>query len=69
MQQGRNRRENLDATSAMVGKICPPGGDMVKAFENLGATEVAPVAPVDASLCSVMQSENSFSHDLVCPFI
>ena len=21
--QGRNRRENLDATSAMVGRICP----------------------------------------------
>ena len=22
--QGRNRRKNLDATSAMVGRICPP---------------------------------------------
>ena len=50
-------------------KSAPPGGDMVKAFENLGVTSVAPVAPVDTSLCSVMQSENSFSQDLICPFI
>ena len=50
--QGRNRRENLVATSAMVGRICPPGpgGDRVKVSENLGATSVAPVAPVDTSL-------------------
>ena len=48
--QGRNRRKNLDATSAMVGRICPPGGDRVKVSENLGATSVAPVAPVDTSL-------------------
>ena len=54
--QGRNRRENLDATSAMVGRICPPpGGDRVKVSENLGATSVAPVAPVDTSLHSVMK--------------
>ena len=28
----------------------PPGGDRVKVSENLGATEVAPVAPVVTSL-------------------
>ena len=28
----------------------PPGGDRVKVSENLGATTVAPVAPVDTSL-------------------
>ena len=28
----------------------PPGGDRVKVTENLGATSVAPVAPVDTSL-------------------
>ena len=32
-------RKNLDATSAMVGRICPPGGDRVKVSETL----VAPV--------------------------
>ena len=50
--QGRNRRENLDATTAMVGRICPPppGGDRGKVYENLGATSVALVAPVDTSL-------------------
>ena len=36
--QGRNRRENLVATSTMVGRNCPPpGGDRVKVSENLGA--------------------------------
>ena len=34
----------------MVGRICPPGGDRVKVSQNLGATWVAPVAPVDTSL-------------------
>ena len=35
----------------MVGRICPPpGGDRVNVSENLGATSVAPVAPVDTSL-------------------
>ena len=37
----------------MVAKFCilpPPGGDTVKASENLGATEVAPVAPTNTSL-------------------
>ena len=34
----------------MVGRICPPGGDRIKVSENLGATTVAPVAPVDTSL-------------------
>ena len=28
----------------------PPGGNRVKVSENLGATSVAPVAPVDTSL-------------------
>ena len=47
--QGCNpNSKNLDATSAMVGRICPPpGGDRVKVSENLGVTLVA---PVDASL-------------------
>ena len=50
MQQGRNHGENLGSTSAMVGRICPPPGwDRVKVSENLGATAVAPVAPVDTS--------------------
>ena len=49
-----NRRENLDATSAMVGKICPPGGDRVKVSENLGATSVALVAPVDTYMQSLV---------------
>ena len=56
--QGRNRRENLDATSAMVGKICPPpspGGDRVKVSENLGATSVTPVTPVDTSLTKILK--------------
>ena len=48
--QGRNHGENLVATSAMVGRICFPGEDRVKVSENLGATLVAPVAPVDTSL-------------------
>ena len=53
--QGRNRGENLDATSVMVGRICPlPGGDRVKVSENLGATLVAPVAPVDTSLIMIL---------------
>ena len=35
----------------MVGRICPPPGwNRVKVSENLGATAVAPVAPVDTSL-------------------
>ena len=37
----------------MVAKFCilpPPGGDTVKASENLGATEVVPVAHVNTSL-------------------
>ena len=50
MFQGGNHRENLDATSVMVGRIFPPGGDRVKVSENLGATSNAPVAPVDTSL-------------------
>ena len=42
--------ENLGATVPMVGRICPPGWNRVKVSENLGATPVAPVAPVDTSL-------------------
>ena len=42
----------------MVGRICPPPGcDRVKVSENLGATAVAPVAPVDTSLCYVRLSD------------
>ena len=48
--QGRNCGKNLGVTSAMVGRICPPGGNRVKVSENLGATRVAPVGPVDISL-------------------
>ena len=48
--QGRNHGENLGSTSAMVGRICPPGWDRVKVSENLGATAVAPVAHADTSL-------------------
>ena len=53
--QGRNHGENLGATVPMVGRICPPPGwNRVKVSENLGATSVAPVAPVDTSLKSIM---------------
>ena len=48
--QGRNHVKMLAATSAMGGRICPLGLDRVKASENLGATSVSPVAPVDTSL-------------------
>ena len=48
--QGRNHRENLGATAPMVGRICPPDWNRVKVSENLGATAVASVAPVDTSL-------------------
>ena len=51
--QGCNHRENLVATSAMVGRIkesVPRGRDRVKLSENLGANTVAPFTPVDTSL-------------------
>ena len=48
--KGRNHRENLVATSAMVGRICPPGEDRVKVSENLVGTAVVPVAHVGTSL-------------------
>ena len=53
--QGHNHGENLGSTSTMVGRICPPpGGDRVRVSKNLGATSVAPVAPVDTSLvCTI----------------
>ena len=37
----------------MVGRICPPGWNRIKVSENLGATPVAPVAPVDTSLSCI----------------
>ena len=49
--QGCNHGKNLGATSAMVGRICPPGCNRVKVSQNLDATAVATVAPVDTSLC------------------
>ena len=50
-EQGRNHGKKLGATSAMMGRICPPPGcNRVKVSQNLGATSVAPVAPVDTSL-------------------
>ena len=50
--QGRNHGKMLAATSAMVGRICPPPlvGIGLKVSENLGVTSVAPVAPVVTSL-------------------
>ena len=39
----------------------PPGGDRVKVSENLGATSVAPVAPMDTSLQSPMDSKKKKS--------
>ena len=50
--QGRSHShgENLGATALMVGRICPPGWKKVKVSENLIATAVVPVAPVDTSL-------------------
>ena len=51
--QGCNHGKNLGATSAMVGRICPPGCNRVKVSQNLGLTAVAPVAPVDTSLVDI----------------
>ena len=48
--QGRNHGNFLAATSAMVVESAPLGWDRVKVSENLGATSVAPVAPVVTSL-------------------
>ena len=47
--QGRNYGKIFGATSAMVGRICPPPG-LNRVKENLGATGVAPVTPVNTSL-------------------
>ena len=58
--QGRNHGKNLDATSAMVGRICPPGEDRVKVSENLGAPSVARVAPVDTSLLNLSNNLTCF---------
>ena len=38
------------ATSAMLGRICPPGWNRVKVSENLGATTVVLVAHAVTSL-------------------
>ena len=51
--QGRNHKENFGATTPMVGRISPPGWNRVKVSEILGATPVAPVAPVDTSLLCI----------------
>ena len=63
--QGRNRWKNLGATSAMVGRICPPGWDRVKVSENLGATAVAPVAPADTSLIQLSIIKVVYCMDLI----
>ena len=45
----------------------PPGGDRVKVSENLGATSVTPVAPVDTSLpkfSSLSQAEMVYETDI-----
>ena len=39
----------------MVGRICHPGEDRVKVSENLGATVVVPVAPVDTFLSVIVR--------------
>ena len=57
--QGCNHGKNLGATSAMVGRICPPGCNRVKVSQNLGATAVAPVAPVDTSLEGILKKSIS----------
>ena len=41
----------------MVNRICPPGWNRVNVSENLGATGVAPLAPVDTSLFMVSIQE------------
>ena len=48
--QGHDNGENLGVTAPLVGRICPPGWKSVKVYENLGATAVEPVTPVDTSL-------------------
>ena len=60
--QGRNHKENLGSTSAMVGKIAlpPPGWDRVRVSENLGATSVALVDPVDTSLINIHITKRCF---------
>ena len=50
-KQGRNRGKNLSATSANL----PP---RVKVSENLGATAVTPVAPVDTMAIRVVEFLN-----------
>ena len=46
----------------------PPGRDRVKVTENLGATWVAPVAPVDTSLCSGKSTgKGNWQNAPLCP--
>ena len=68
--QGRNHGKNLGATSAMVGRICPPPGcNSVKVSQNSGATTVAPVTLVDTSLkfeCNLLFRYQSFDNCVWC---
>ena len=48
--QGRNPGENVGATAPVACGICPPGRNMVMVSENLGATSVNLVVPVNTSL-------------------
>ena len=43
-----------------LAESAPPGGDRVKVSENLGATSVATVAPVDTSLGTIVICELSY---------
>ena len=52
-----NQESNLDTTPPIVDRICPLNTlNRVKVSENLGATAVAPVAPVVTSL-SIMGTQ------------
>ena len=53
----------------MVGRICPPPcWNRVKVSENLDATEVATVAPVDTSLCSGKSTgKGNWQNAPLCP--
>ena len=46
----------------------PPGGDRVKVSENLGATSVAPVAPVDTSLTTQLNFVKSILDPILSDF-
>ena len=58
MYQRCNHGEIFGATSAIMGRICPPlVWNRVKVSESLGATAVAPFAPVDTSLLGNTNTE------------